>query len=113
MRIRLRACRGLPLFVVSLLCVLLLSACLRMSSRATGPPARIPQFPWPPPWASATEVIPREMLEAEHDSTRLRDVDRAITEALEQNGYYESSYYAVPAGFALVTKIEQITGQRA
>lgn len=67
-----------------------------------------PRFPWPPPRASASEVIPRTLLEAEDGPTLLRDVDRRINEALERNGYYESSYYAVPEGFALVTKIEQI-----
>jgi hypothetical protein len=53
-------------------------------------------------------MIPRRLLEAGRGPTRLRDVDGRITDALEQNGYYESSYYAVPAGFALVTKMEQI-----
>lgn len=70
--------------------------------------ADFPLFAWPPPRASASDVIPRELLEVKHGVTRLRDVDRRITKALEQNGYYESSYYAVPGGFALVTKMEQI-----
>lgn len=67
-----------------------------------------PVFPWPPPQASATEVIPRELLEAEGNPTLLKEIDRKITEALERNGYYESSYYAIPGGFALATKMEQI-----
>jgi hypothetical protein len=65
-------------------------------------------FPWPPPQASATEVISRNLLEEEGGLTRLQDVDRRITYALEQNGYYETKYYAIPEGFALVTRIEQI-----
>ena len=72
------------------------------------PQSELPLFPWPPPQASATEVIPRRLLEAKAGSTRLRDVDERIVYALEQNGYYERSYYAVPEGFALVTKMEQI-----
>ena len=67
-----------------------------------------PLFPWPPPRASATEVIRRELLETTHGLTLLRDVDQRITRALEQNGYYENSYYAVPGGFALVTRMEQV-----
>jgi hypothetical protein len=67
-----------------------------------------PLFPWPPPQASATEVIPRDFLEMKDGRTLLRDIDQKITEALEKNGYYESTYYAVPAGFALVTRMEQI-----
>jgi len=65
-------------------------------------------FPWPPPAASATEVVDREYLEAESGETRLRDVDRRLTEALDANGYFETSYYPIPDGFALVTKMEQI-----
>lgn len=81
----------------------------KVTPTPTPPPeSRIPQFPWPPPRASATEVIPSELLASKTGVTRLRDVDRRITKALEKNGYSESSYYAVPSGFALVTKIEQI-----
>jgi hypothetical protein len=69
---------------------------------------QIPSFPWPPPLASAIEVIPRELLKKKQGPTRLRDIDKEITEALKQNGYYESSYYSIPEGFALATRIEQI-----
>ena len=71
-------------------------------------PQQLVQFPWPPPRASATEIIPRELLEAKWGPTLLRDVDSKITQALKQTGYYESSYYAVPKGFAIATRIEQI-----
>ena len=36
------------------------------------------------------------------------DIDTVLHLALESNGYFESSYYAVPDGFALVTRLEQI-----
>jgi hypothetical protein len=85
------------------------SGAVLLSTCATMPaPPPLPLFPWPPPQASATEVIPSPLVEVESGRTRLRDVDRRITAALEQNGYYESSYYAVTKGFALVTKMEQI-----
>ena len=71
-------------------------------------PQQLVQFPWPPPRASATEIIHRELLEAKWEPTLLRDVDSKITQALKQTGYYESSYYAVPKGFAIATRIEQI-----
>ncbi len=113
--------RSLP-FLLLLLGAFFLSSCATQSARLPPPPPpppppapppasielEAPFFPWPPPRASATARIPRNLLEAERGPTRLRDVDRRITEVLEQNGYYESSYYAVPAGFALVTKMEQI-----
>jgi hypothetical protein len=93
-----------------------------MGSDATKPPAgdghphpqqssggeRYPEFPWPPPEASATAIVPQLFLANSKGSTTLKDVDRRLTGALERNGYFESSYYAVPQGFALVTKMEQI-----
>ena len=68
---------------------------------------KIPSFPWPPPLASTTEVISPKFFEKK-SKTRLRDIDKRITEALKKNGYYESSYYSIPEGFALATRIEQI-----
>jgi hypothetical protein len=38
----------------------------------------------------------------------LRDVDARLNEALGKAGYFEKSYYAVPGGFALVTRLEQM-----
>lgn len=66
-----------------------------------------PEFPWPPPQASGIEVLPRDLLNVAA-VTSLGDVNRRITAALDRNGYYESSYLAVPDGFALVTRLEQI-----
>ncbi len=67
---------------------------------------RMPKFPWPPPQASATEVIPCELFQSKTGVTRFGDVDTRLRKALEGNGYFERSYYAVPDGFALVTRIE-------
>jgi hypothetical protein len=67
-----------------------------------------PQFPWPPPRASVVEVVPRELLELKEGPTLLSDVDRRISESLSNSGYFDSRYYAVPEGFALVTRMEQI-----
>jgi hypothetical protein len=59
------------------------------------------------------EVIPRQGLESRSGPTLLRDDDQRLTAALDANGYFESSYYAVPDGFALVTKMEQIRADGA
>jgi hypothetical protein len=74
---------------------------------ARRPAQTIPQFPWPPPLASATGVIPRSLLPSPQDKL-LMDVDRRLVSALDACGYVGKSYYAVPDGFALVTQIEQI-----
>jgi hypothetical protein len=104
-----RACGSLSFLLLSLFGAFYLSSCAAPSAeQSQAAPYRIPRFPWPPPQASAAEIIPRRLLEVQAGPTRLRDVDRRISEALEQNGYYDSSYYAVPAGFALVTRMEQI-----
>lgn len=67
----------------------------------------LPEFPWPPPQYSGREVVPRDFLDNPEGDTELFDVDRRLQDALEPNGYYESSYYAVPGGFALVTQMEK------
>ncbi|ABL65580.1 hypothetical protein Cpha266_1558 [Chlorobium phaeobacteroides DSM 266] len=69
----------------------------------------MPDFEWPPPKASAVKVIPDEFLRRSgKDSLLFRDVDHILSSALDQCGYSECSYYAVPGGFAVVTRIEQI-----
>lgn len=70
--------------------------------------APLPEFPWPPPLASSTEVLPASLLAEAGTAATLGDIDRRLTQALEDNGYFESSYYAVPGGFALVTRLERI-----
>ena len=67
-----------------------------------------PSFPWPPPSASAIEVISRPLLETQAGQTRLRDVADRITGALQRNGYNEHKFYQFPGGFALVTRMEQM-----
>lgn len=62
-----------------------------------------------PPRASSTQTVPLKYLKP-HDGkkTYLKDVDSVILQAFEVNGYYEKSYYSVPDGFAVVTKLEKI-----
>ncbi len=76
---------------------------------APPPKSEIPEFPWPPPKASATDVIPPEFFrKPSGGETFLRDVERKIHGALESCKYFDKSYYAVPDGFAMVTRLEQI-----
>jgi hypothetical protein len=48
----------------------------------------LPEFPWPPPAASASYVLPGRLLESYRT---FGDVTEAILAALEQNGYVERS----------------------
>lgn len=69
----------------------------------------MPNFPWPPPKASAREVIPDAFLRrTDHGVVLFRDVESILHSALDNCGYSESSYFAVPGGFAIATRIEQI-----
>lgn len=68
----------------------------------------MPEFPLPPPKASAFEVLPRELLVSNNHAAKLRDVDSALEAAFRQCGYIEKSYYGVPDGFAVASRIEQI-----
>lgn len=102
--------------------------------------AVIPEFPWPPPAASASLVLPNAFVLGqwrlhrevhplrrtgqyfyyyyydEEELVRLWDsggprlihVNATLTNALSGAGYYEASYYSVPDGFAVVTRLEQI-----
>jgi hypothetical protein len=74
---------------------------------AKPPDDTIPQFPWPPPVASATDIIPRSLF-PNSAAALLKDVDQRLAAALDACGYTGNSYYAVPKGFALVTHLEQI-----
>jgi hypothetical protein len=76
---------------------------------AEGPEeTEIPQFPFPPPMASAFDTIPRELLVAGKDEPKLKDVDAALSSAFAKCGYGEKSFYAVPDGFAMASRLEQI-----
>lgn len=77
------------------------------ASRPTTPES--PSFPWPPPHASATTVLRRDLFESgDSEPTRLGDIDGQLTTALDEAGYREKSYYETPGGFALVTRVERI-----
>jgi hypothetical protein len=68
----------------------------------------VPNFPWPPPKSSANEEIPANFLRNQQNSqTYLRDVANRLETALEQAGYGEKSWYLVPDGFVMVSRIEQ------
>ncbi len=91
---------------------ILLVGCPSRTGDAAPPPPRnavtpdpLPRFPWPPPKASATSDVSRRLLE---DSKTLGDVDAKLVEALDKAGYGERSYYWIPGGYALATRIERM-----
>jgi len=66
----------------------------------------IPQFPWPPPQASATYVLPEGVFER---GLTTGQVVTTIITALEKKGYVERSFFTTPAdGVVLVTRLERI-----
>jgi hypothetical protein len=68
--------------------------------------AQLPEFPWPPPQASASYVLPDKLLASYHT---VGDVVDAIIGALEHGGYVERSFFQTKAGgVALVTRLERI-----
>jgi hypothetical protein len=68
----------------------------------------MPAFQWPPPKASEEYVLPRSVFGEGPRAQVLSDVDRILVAALDAGGYAARSYYSVPNGFALATRIEQI-----
>ena len=70
------------------------------------PPQSLPDFPWPPPSASASYVLPRTLFDAK---ATVGQVTGAIIAALERSGYVERSFFRTgDDGVALVTRLERI-----
>lgn len=74
---------------------------------APAPASGLPAFPWPPPRYSAFSTIAREWIAPGADAT-LASVARRLEAAFDAAGYSERSYYWIPGGFALVSRLEQI-----
>ena len=70
----------------------------------TAPPP-LPEFPWYPPTPSARLVVPKAAFKgAATFGALFSDLDQA----LENTGYAEKSYYSVPDGLAVVTRMERV-----
>jgi TolB-like protein len=67
----------------------------------------LPEFPWPPPAASSFAII--SILDQMGDrQPSLHHADIILRNAFVHAGHYEISYYSVPDGFAVVSRLEQI-----
>jgi hypothetical protein len=66
----------------------------------------LPEFPWPPK-ASAFLSIPPPFVKNTQGETSLRDVGNRLQAAFNSGGYAQTSYYRVPDGFALTSRLEQ------
>jgi hypothetical protein len=76
---------------------------------AAASPTAMPAFPWPPPAASAWDLIPNDLLlPARQSGSTFDAIDERLTRALDDAGYHQRSYFTVPGGFALVTQLERI-----
>jgi hypothetical protein len=75
--------------------------------------AEIPHFPWPPPATSATVDLTRLLAATRQRFASLGDANNVLRSALSKAGYVSTSYFRVPRGFALVTRLEQIKANGA
>lgn len=66
---------------------------------------RAASFPFPPPKASASQPLPNFYFS---DRKTLAEVDVLLSASINACGYVEKSYFYVPDGFAMVTRLEQI-----
>jgi len=69
------------------------------------PADSLPTFPWPPPEPSARLVIPGS---AFRGNKTFGELSASFDEALTKTGHVERSYYAVPGGIGIVTRLERI-----
>jgi hypothetical protein len=66
-------------------------------------------FPFPPPKASTYTEIKRGLLIGQSSKEiSFADLNEKLQKALSTAGYVEKSYYQIPEGFALVTRLEKI-----
>jgi Caspase domain len=66
----------------------------------------LPEFPWPPPAASSSYVLPKQLFKNRETIGQLTD---SIISALESSGYVERSFFKTRHdGTALVTRLERI-----
>ncbi len=95
-----------------------LAKLLEWNERATGNKAlpsapticpACPVFPFPPPQASAENVLDRNLF---RQCQSLADVSQKIATALD-SCEYEKRFYAVPGGFAIVARLEQFDRSNA
>lgn len=87
----------------------------KAAAKKNGKPAaagEIRAFPWPPPQASAFAAIPQNLVKV-HAEIRLKDVAQRLERAFDAGGYAERSYYSIPGGFAVVSRIELIRADGA
>lgn len=75
---------------------------------ASASDSKLPEFPWPPPRPSTRAEIPDRFLRARAGVTSLAQVADHLWKTLDRRGYDDLSWYAIPGGFALVTRLEQI-----
>ena len=69
----------------------------------------IPQFPWPPPRASASVRLPHTLPTSFDNEFHLRDVAQHIVSSLSAAGYSDTKFYSITHGFVVVTPLEQFT----
>jgi hypothetical protein len=78
----------------------------QMPMTTPGDEEGIPTFPWPPPRPTTLTVLDRTLLP--DGETTLGEIGELLTSALRRARYAEGSFYSVPGGFALATRLEQI-----
>lgn len=87
-----------------------------VGSTISKPPAQVapwtqavPGLSWPLPAPSARLVLPRETgVWAQRRRLKVGDIATSVQAALNAAGYSETSFYNVPDGFVIVTRLEQI-----
>ena len=80
---------------------LILAIGCKVASRPT-----LTAFPWPPPIASNRVELPLKV--GGPGLSTAGQLDQKILSALDRMGYVQRAHYAVPNGYALVTRVEQI-----
>ena len=75
---------------------------------ASAPAGRLLPFPWPPPRPTVRDLLAKTLFDKLATPATFGEVANRLLEALDECGYFDRSFYGVPGGFALATRLEQI-----
>jgi hypothetical protein len=78
------------------------------SQNPSGSDSLLRLFPWPPPIATTSTTYTYSDLSKRAKFKTIGDIDEWLGRELKSANYFESKYWSVPGGFALVTRLEVI-----
>ena len=68
----------------------------------------LPAFPWPPPEPSTFDRIPFSSIIGHEQNVTMKELTDMLILILDKAGYYDATFYGLPDGVVLVTRLESM-----